>query len=340
MSKHSIHARLIVNPRSGGGEVNVSAALSVLRENGWEVEVCWKRAKGDATRLAREAVDAGCDVVVACGGDGTVSDVADALAGTEVALGTLPAGTTNVWAKELGISPRLAVAAMQLIGSRRVRVDLGRSGINGRHHRHFLLMAGLGLDGAVMARVSRGVKNRIGPLAVGLAAAETLPTFHAVPLRVEIDGLHWHGTVTQLVVGNTRRYGGFTRMTTDAYIDDGLLDLCLITADGALGSARQAASLLLRQRPSEASAEAYRAERITVCAPGVLPLQLDGGAVPQSENGVTDEGVEYDFRVVPGGLNVLVPSTYDGELLRDGALRAAEHPLHGKKHRKKKGKKG
>ena len=86
-------------------------------------------------------------------------------------------------------------------------------------------MAGLGLDGAVIAGVSKPLKNRIGPLAVGLAALRALPGFHVVPVRVEIDDVQWYGRISQIVIGNTRRYAGFTRITGGAYIDDGLLDL-------------------------------------------------------------------------------------------------------------------
>jgi YegS/Rv2252/BmrU family lipid kinase len=342
MGKHAVRACLIVNPRSGGGGVDLSDALLVLAANRWEVEIRQKLHKGYAVKLAREAAREGFDVVVACGGDGTVSEVIDGLAGTDVAVGTLPAGTENVWSREIGVSSRLRVAATQLVGAERLKVDVGYTQINGHHAQHFLLMAGLGLDGAVMARVSRTVKNKIGPLAVGMAMAEALPSFRSVPIRAEIDGVHWQGRITQLVVGNTRRYGGFTRMTADAYIDDGLLDVCFITTGGAVDATRQAASLILRQRPSDGSAETYRVKKLTVVAPTVMPFQLDGGAIEQDEIDVKSDGVVYEFSVLPRAVTVLVPKTYDGELLESGSLRASEHSLNGKagKGKHKKHKKG
>jgi YegS/Rv2252/BmrU family lipid kinase len=342
VSKHAVRACLIVNPRSGGGGVDLTDALLVLAANHWEFEIREKLHKGYGVKLAKQAAADGFDVVVACGGDGTVSEVVDGLAGTDVAVGTLPTGTENVWSREIDVSPRLRVAATQLVGAERLRVDVGHAQINGRHGQHFLLMAGLGLDGAVMSRVSRTVKNKIGPLAVGLAVAEALPTFRSTPIRAEVDGVSWQGKITQLVVGNTRRYGGFTRMTADAYIDDGLLDVCFITTDGAADVTRQATSLLLRQRPSETSAETYRAKKLAVFAPSVLPLQLDGGAIDQGDIEVESEGVVYEFSVLPRAVTVLVPKTYDGELLESGSLRASEQPLNGKtgKAKRKKHKKG
>lgn len=332
MADSHVKACLITNPRSGRGGIDLSDVLTILQANRWEVAVRQKLHGGHATELARDAAQDGCDVVVACGGDGTLSEVVDGLAGTAVGVGVLPGGTENVWAHELGISSRLRVAAMQLVSAERRRVDVGHVTINGRHGQHFLLMAGLGMDGAVIERVSKPLKNRIGPLAVGLAALEALPTFRAVPVHVEMDGMSWNGRVSQVVIGNTRRYGGFTRVTADAFVDDGLLDVCLITAAGPVSAGRQLSSLLLRQRPSAATAEAYRAASITIRVPVALPLQLDGGTVKLDDEQPSVDGMVYTFSLVAQGISVLVPRTYDGELfqhgpLADGLARAPLQPL-------------
>ncbi len=320
----TIRACLITNPRSGRGGMNLSAVLPVLRAHGWEPEVRQKLHGGHAAELAQRAVHEGYDVVVNCGGDGTLSEIVDGVAGAAIAVGALPGGTENLWARELGIARRLDVAAMQLVGAVRRRVDVGRVTINGKHERHFVLMAGLGFDGAVMARVSKPLKNRVGPAAVGLAALRALPSFTPVPVRVDLDGAQWNGRVVQIVVGNTRSYGGFAAVTPDAYIDDGQLDLCLISATDALAVGRQAAALLLRHRPSAATSEVYRAARIAVHAPAALPMQVDGGA---EDHDVTpsDQGVTYEFSLLPQGLTVLVPRTYDGALFQAAARAAALH---------------
>lgn len=322
MANRTGKACLITNPRSGRGGIDLSPALAVLQAQGWQAEVRQKLHGGHATELARDAAGSGYDVVVNCGGDGTLSEIVDGLAGTDVAVGTLPGGTENVWAHEVGISQRLRVAATQLVGAARRRVDVGHVAINGRHGQHFLLMAGLGLDGAIMARVSKPLKNRIGPLAVGLAALETLPSYSAMPVRAELDGVRWQGRVSQIIVGNTRRYGGFTSITADAYIDDGLLDVCFITASGVLDGTRQAAALLLRQRPSAASAESYRVSALTIHASAVMPLQVDGGAVHHKDIQPTANGIAYTLTIAPQSLTVLVPRTYNGALFQRGPLPA------------------
>ncbi|MHB8577114.1 MAG: diacylglycerol/lipid kinase family protein [Dehalococcoidia bacterium] len=318
--ERTVRACLITNPRSGHGDLDLSEALTVLRANGWDVAVRQKRHGGDATTLARAAAEAGCDVVVGCGGDGTLSEIVDGLAGSDVAVGVIPGGTVNLWAGELGVSNRPRVAALQLVTAERRRADLGHVSVNGRHGRYFLLMAGIGIDGAILSHVSKPLKQRIGPLAVGVAALQSLPAFRATPVRVEIDGMPWNGKVIEIVAGNTRRYGGFTSVTPTARIDDARLDLCLFTATSVVGSGRQAASLLLRGRPSRTSTESYRAARIVVQAPVVLPLQVDGGSASMKHVMPEADGVTYEFTTSPGAIAVLVPATYDGDLFQPDAV--------------------
>jgi YegS/Rv2252/BmrU family lipid kinase len=213
MSDRFVRACLITNPKSGRGGVDLSEALTVLQANGWDVTVRQKLKGGMAEKLAREAVEQGYNVVVDCGGDGTLSEIINGVVGADIAVGTLPGGTANVWAHEMGISHELRRAAMQLVTATRRRVDVGHVDVNGKHGAYFLMMAGIGIDAAVMSRVNKKLKNRIGKLAIGLAALESLPDVRVVPVQIDLDGSHWQGKLSQIVVGNTRRYGGFTSMT-------------------------------------------------------------------------------------------------------------------------------
>lgn len=317
MANRVVRACLITNPRSGRGGIDLSEPLEVLQAHGWEVSVRHKLHGGQATELARQAVRSGFDVVVNCGGDGTLSEIIDGVMGSDVAVGTLPGGTANLWAHEVGISQRLRVAALQLASAERRRVDVGHVTINGRHGQYFMLMAGLGLDGAVISRVSKPLKNMIGPAAVGLAAVQALPKFRAIPVQVTLNDVQWEGRVSQIVVGNTRRYGAFTRITPDAFIDDGQLDVCLITATDVVSAGRQFGSLLLHQRPSPDSAEYYRASSITVRSPSSLPLEVDGGSVSLKKMQPTKEGVVYNFTLVAQGITMLLPRTYDNQLFQN-----------------------
>ena len=313
-----MRARLITNPRSGRGHVDLSPVMRVLQTHGWDVDVRQKLHGGHATELAEQAALDGFDVVINCGGDGTMREIVNGLVRTDVAVGAIPGGTVNLWARELGISTRPDVAALQMVGSVRRHVDVGHVTVDGRHGRHFLLMAGLGFDGAAIARVSKPLKRRLGPLAVGLAIFQALPSFRPVPVRVEMDGVRWQGRIAQIVVGNTRRYGGFTRMTPDALIDDGMLDVCLITATNPLAAGRQVGAFLLKQRPDVHTSEVYRAARVVVFTPDPVPLQLDGGSIGALERRAAG-GVTYTFSIRAQALSVLVPRAHDRSLFAEGS---------------------
>ena len=313
-------ACLITNPQSGQGSLDLSEALTLLQAEGWEITLRQKLEGGEATELAREAAREGYHVVVDCGGDGTLNEIVEGVVGSPVAVGVLPGGTANVWAHEIGISQRLDIAARQLASAERRRVDVGAVTVNGTLKSYFLLMAGLGLDGAVISSLSKPLKHRIGKLAYAPAIVNAMRSFNPLPVRIEMDGMHWQGRVSQIIVGNSRRYADVTELTPDAYIDDGLLDVCLITASGPLTASRQLGSLLVRQHPSEASAELYRAASMTVYAPDVLPLQVDGGHVQVSEDDITADGIVFTFSVVAQGVTMLVPRTYDGTLFQPQRL--------------------
>lgn len=150
-----VRACLITNPKAGKGRLDLSTVVSILGAHGWDVTVRAKQRGGHATILAQEAAAAGYDVVVACGGDGTVGEVIDGLVGTDVAVGVLPGGTANLWAHEIGVDMDWERVALQLAGAQRRRIDIGRVEINGKRGQHFLLMAGIGIDAAVIERLER-----------------------------------------------------------------------------------------------------------------------------------------------------------------------------------------
>ena len=320
MPTRAIRVCLITNPRGGQGRLDIGPALAVLRAHGWQPDVREKEYGGHATELAWLAARAGYDVVVGCAGDGTLNEIANGLAGTAVPLGVLPAGTVNLWSRELGVSPRLERAAAQLVEAQRRRIDLGQLIVAGTHTRYFLLMAGLGVDGAVMGRVSKPLKRRIGRAAVGLAIAQSLPALRSVRITAELDGHRWRGRVSELIVGNTRLYGGFTSVTPDAYVDDGLLDTVLITAADPLAAGRQLASLLIRRHPDSSSARTYRVAALSVRSARPLPVQIDGGVLDLKELRPGGEGILYEFSTLAQGLTVLVPADYHGKLFLREAL--------------------
>jgi YegS/Rv2252/BmrU family lipid kinase len=334
---HTVRACLITNPKSGKGGIDLTTVLPVLAAHGWQVDVRQKMNGGHATELARSAVAEGYDVVVAGGGDGTVGEIVDGVVGSEIAVGVLPGGTANLWAHELGVSMDLAEAARQLVGAQRRRVDVGRVTINGGHGQHFLLMAGLGIDAAVLTRLSKRWKGRLGMLAYLPAIGRALPTTKPFAATLDLDGVSRQIEALQIVVGNTRRYASVASVTPDALVDDGQLDVCVLSPGNALSATQQISTLVLRKRPSPISAVNDRVGMLTVRTNDIIPLQADGGRIKQKNGEVGSEGVTYEFTLRTQALTALVPREYSGELFRLASgtepLRRVQRPV-GTKPRK------
>lgn len=292
-SARPVTALLIRNPvaRNAIDDDRLSAVIDVAVAAGWRIETIATDRAGRATELARDAAARGIDVVVVHGGDGTLNEVANGLAGTATAMAALRGGTANVWAKETR-SPKDAVAAMRAItGGRRRSMDLGRAG-----ERYFLLMAGVGFDAVILPRVNARLKRRFGAVAYVIAGAAALFRTKARGSRVVIDDIEHETPLFWLLVGNTRSYGGVARITYDAIADDGALDVALMRRGGPLRLLMDGARMLLRRLPGSRNVLITRARYIDVATPG-LPVQVDGESHSETP---------MRFSIAPGALQVIV----------------------------------
>ena len=161
--------------------------------------------------------------MVAAGGDGTVNEVINGLAGTQTALAALPIGTVNVWVRELGLPLQPRAAAEALLHAKIRTIDLGRAG-----DRYFLLMCGVGFDAAVTAEVRAREKRRFGAMAYLLRAANLAGRFRGTPARITLDGEACVGGVLMIVLGNSQLYGGVVKFTSRASLMMGCCDVCII----------------------------------------------------------------------------------------------------------------
>ncbi len=347
-------ACLVVHPRSGKNLARVPDVVSVLTRAGWTTDVVVKDAKGETMELAARAAEAGYDFVIAYGGDGTLNHVVNGVltfAGKRpAAVGVIPGGTANVWAAEVGIPSDPVGAAQMLVGSEVRNVDVGHVGVESLTfaggssefdreaarasgaRRHFLLMAGLGIDATLMSRTPAQLKHKLGVAAVVLTALKQLPALRTYPVVIRSgvsDTLVWEGKALQLVVGNTRLYGKVARMTPEALIDSGELDLSVITAPSRLSAFAQVVTVMLRGRPAHSHSRAARGVGFRVSAPASVDLQLDGSAVKLKKylTGAVREAlataterdgvmVNYRFDAVPGALRIAVPGEYGGALFK------------------------
>jgi YegS/Rv2252/BmrU family lipid kinase len=305
-------ARIVANPVSGsmhgmGGLNELRATAIWLTEHGLPTEVTTTQRVGHAVELTREAVAAGHEMVIAAGGDGTLNDVIHGLAGSTTALGVLPMGTVNVWAREIGIPLGASEARELLLHGVRRQVDLGRAG-----PRYFLMMAGVGFDAEVVKRVERNWLKRVGLKMLDyIATAGSLGlTQQPAKLTLRIAGQRRKMNALMVVIGNTRLYGGAMQFTRRAVADDGMLDIVVI---GGGGWGRRAGVFLraFLRRPSlgpDVRYERVRSVRLESTPP--LPVQVDGdiiGSLPMT------------FSVAPGALWVIVPRTAPEQLFSRSA---------------------
>ncbi len=173
---------------------------------------------GDAAALAARAVAEGFRTIVAAGGDGTINEVVNGLAGSHATLGLLPVGTMNVFAAELGIPGNRLKKCWEIIRAGHTRqVDLARA-----NSHYFVQLAGIGFDAQAVAGVDRAAKKNFGPLSYIISAAKVAATPPPL-LRVKSDGVTREGSF--VLVGNGRYYGGPIKVFTQAVIDDGKLDV-------------------------------------------------------------------------------------------------------------------
>ncbi len=302
---------VIRNPTSGRSldERKLDVALNIARDAGWDVSVAATERSGHATEIAREAAASGVDVIIVNGGDGTINEVINGIAGTAAALATLRGGTANVWAGEIHMERDSVKAMRQIVRGERRRIDLGRA-----DGRCFLLMAGIGFDAEVVPGVSRRLKRLIGPLAYVVTGVAAIFRTRDRMARVRIDGsvsdmhAHW------LLVSNTRSYGGITNIMFRAEADDGLFDVGIMHRGGPWRTVIDGVRVLLKRHERSSNIDYIKAREVEIETAG-LAVQLDGerwGSTPMR------------FEVWPQSLTVIVPAGLDTPLLRSGAMPAQD----------------
>ncbi|MEQ1852300.1 MAG: diacylglycerol kinase family protein [Chthoniobacteraceae bacterium] len=244
---------------------------------------------GDARRLAAEAAGQGFRVVVAAGGDGTVNEVANGLAGTGVALGVLPVGTMNVFAKEHDLPERMDHAWEVIRDGRTRAIDLLAA-----NSQHFLQLAGVGLDAQVVKETTWESKMNLGPLSYLINAAH-IAARTPPRLVIEAGGATTEGSL--VLIGNGRFYGAKLVLFPKAKADDGLLDVLVFKNLGYLDIARYLTGVLIGRHTGMDDVEYFQVAEARVRSSEEVPVEVDGelsGTLPVT------------FRVA-GKLTICVP---------------------------------
>ncbi len=277
--------------RNRGGEI--AEAMANLMAAGWKVEMATASAPEEVERLARMAVERGDDAVVVAGGDGTLSATVQALAHQPTALGVLPIGTTNVWAREMGIPLNVAAATRVLLTGKLARIDLGQA-----NHRYFLFIASAGFDASVTRGVDPRAKRHLGALAYILSAVSEGLRLRGEETTIVADGSVSRQRVLMVAANNIRLYGGVVMMSPEAYADDGLLDVWVFRGRGLFAAMFHVVNVLLGRHPKDLGTDYHRCAKVVIQSRRPLPVQLDGDYF---------DVTPMAFHAVPGALRVIIP---------------------------------
>lgn len=226
---------LVIGRRRRGRDIDriVREVRADLRAGGWKVDSKVVKRKRDLERRTTKAVDAGCDVVVAVGGDGAVGRVASALAETGVSLGIIPTGTGNLLAGNLRISHSVAKAARTILNGRTRRIDLGRVKVDGAEH-DFAVACGVGFDAEVLDATDTNQKLRWGKLAYLANAVGQTGSIRNVPHEITIDGVTTSTDAAQVFIANFGKMLPVVEPRPTIRPADGLLDVVVVRASGPL----------------------------------------------------------------------------------------------------------
>jgi len=283
---------VILNPSARGERAR--RWMERLRAMCGEVFFCATARPGEAEEIARQAVAQGYQQVVAAGGDGTIHEVVNGIADSNVALGLMPMGTMNVFANELGLPANDLGRCWEIIRAERVRwIDLPTA-----NDKHFAQLAGVGLDAQVVKETSLALKRNFGPLSYLISAAQ-IAGRKPPRLRIEAEeAVTAEGSF--VLVGNGRLYGGPFPFFKHAVIDDGLLDVLVFKQLGYIEIIKYLQNVIFTSEITTPEVEYFQTRRLRVSSTEDVPFELDGELVGNCP---------VEFRVKPRRLKVLAPAT-------------------------------
>jgi diacylglycerol kinase family enzyme len=294
---------LIYNPRAGrvirtGGAL-IERAAKILKQQGHHLTMAPTTGPRTAGGIARAQIASGADLVVVAGGDGTINEAAEGMLGTEVPLAILPGGTANVLAMEMQVGGNPERAAERLGELQPRRISVGHLRCDGVT-RHFLLMAGIGLDAQVVYNVHPGLKAKTGKFAYWLAGWSLLGK-RLAEFDVEICGKRRRCSFALL--SKVRNYGGDFEIARSVTLLDNEFEAVLFEGPTATSYVKYFAGMALNKLAGMKGVTVVRTDRILVSRPAEQKayIQIDGefaGSLPA------------ELKIVRDALTVLAPEAY------------------------------
>ncbi|HEY6328455.1 MAG TPA: YegS/Rv2252/BmrU family lipid kinase [Blastocatellia bacterium] len=294
-------ATIIYNPTSGrswGRLKKISAMTRLLRERGVAADVGTTHRPNDGAELARRAIAAGAEIIIAFGGDGTLNEVLQGMVGTDASLVVWAGGTENVAARDLGMpfSARPLADVIAAGHTRRISLGLVKTSCNTSPGRYFFMFAGIGLDASICRGVNPELKKRTGQFAFVVSGIKELIDWRPEPFTVEVEGKTYESGFS--LVGNGKGYGGGILMTPSARLEDPWFEVFILPAKkGRLGVLLDMVKCRMG-KPWSTDAKIIKTEQISANSNPDSWVEVDGevlGPLPAI------------FRIVPQALSVIVP---------------------------------
>ncbi|NWJ97187.1 MAG: diacylglycerol kinase family lipid kinase [Chloroflexi bacterium] len=268
---------IIFNPVAGNANRprKLIRLISYLEEMGHLVTVSTTTSQGDATKLARQAIKEGTETILVFGGDGTINEAIQGMADSTVPLAVYPAGTTNVWCKQVGMPSNPRRAAEIISAGPRHWIDLGRVG-----EHYFLLMVGIGFDGEVTHAIDLEQKRRLGKLSYVLAGLRVVRSFSGTNVKITLDpgssSQREVSTNTNLLIfTNVERYA-VMKLAQEAQIDDAQMELLIFHTTHLWSKVARTFSLVTNRSQHDSQIKRYRLREAWITANPSVAMQVDG----------------------------------------------------------------
>ena len=302
------NALLIHNPNAGGGggdrRQQLDEARRILSTGGIEAELAETTGPGDATDIALRAGNEGRDLVIACGGDGTLNEVVNGLArqsnGHRVPLALLPGGTANILAKELTLPWDIPRAAERLVRGtiREIALGLATPLNEPEKSRYFLSVAGAGPDGRITYAVDLELKAKMGIFAYWWQGAREVLNYKFP--RFTVKTVDQSIEASLVIVGRTKNYGGPFKITTEADLYEDQFELAVLTSQSGLRYLSYLPTLWFGNLRNTEGVHFLKADTL-ICEPtGAEPVYAQVDGEPLSR-------LPVEFKIVPRALKLLVP---------------------------------
>lgn len=354
-------ACIVADLRTGKHLIHIPEVSAILSAAGWKTDVSLKEYGGETLQLAQKAAQDGYNLVIGYGGDGTLNAICNGVMnGGKSLIADIPGGTYDTWAHAIGLPIDPVKAALAIVNSEARWADLGHVEVEGltycnltggdqqvpdkaasrkkpkrssKIRQHFLLNIGIGVDAAMISHISKPLKYRVGPLAFDLSLLKELPEQHPFPVEVKSMNdkgdveIHWQGKVWEIFVSKVPLFGKGALLEPEARADDGLLYVCLITANGPVKTVEQVFSVVAQHKPDEETTQYFKGKHFFIQVPASIGMHVDGSIVKleeflhKSEQNTVHQAsdlyqvmVNYRFDIEQRAVQLAIPRTYDGSL--------------------------